>query len=170
MTDVPLGAFQHRMSKTAKNSSGDTSSQSAELRQVAALPVRREKGSVQVCLVTTRETKRWTIPKGWPMKDTKDCRSAAIEAEQEAGLLGKAEREPLGDFLYWKRREAHFDLIRVFVYRLDVTGHLSVWREMAEREVRWFTPRDAALLVDEPGLSTLLAALDEPAEAKRKQR
>jgi hypothetical protein len=155
------------MSKAEKTSAKPPSA-STELRQVAALPLRSENGSVQVCLVTTRETRRWTIPKGWPMKDTKDCRSAAIEAEQEAGLIGKATREPVGEFLYWKRRELHFDLVRVAVYRLDVTGHLSVWREMGEREVRWFTPGDAALLVQEPGLSALLASLDTPADPARK--
>lgn len=127
-----------------------------ELRQVAALPLRFQRGRVEVCLVTTRETRRWTIPKGWPMKDRKDCRAAAIEAEEEAGLLGKIGKEPVGEYLYWKRRDQHFDLVRVFVYRLDVTGHLPVWREMSEREVRWFTPADAALLVEEPGLSALL--------------
>jgi NUDIX domain len=159
------GVFLHSMSKPDKKSVDKASakplSQPAELRQVAALPMRREEGGLQVCMVTTRETKRWTIPKGWPMKDTKDCRSAAIEAEQEAGLIGKAERDPMGDFLYWKRYELHVERIRVFVYRFNVTGHLAVWREMGEREVRWFTPRDASLLVEEPGLSALLAALDE---------
>jgi ADP-ribose pyrophosphatase YjhB (NUDIX family) len=142
------------------------SSSPEELRQVAALPMRTENGSIQVCLVTTRETRRWTIPKGWPMRDIKDCRAAAIEAEQEAGLLGKAGKEPVGEFLYWKRRDFHLDLVRVFVYQLDVTGHLPFWREMGEREVRWFTPRDAALLVEEPGLSELLAGL----EARTQQR
>lgn len=111
-----------------------------ELRQVGALPLRIQRGKIEVCLVTTRETRRWTIPKGWPMKGHKDCRAAAIEAEEEAGLLGKIGKEPVGEYLYWKRRDLHFDLVRVFVYRLDVTGHLPVWREMNEREVRWFAP------------------------------
>jgi NUDIX domain len=137
----------------------------AELRQVAALPLRVEQGQLEVCLVTTRETRRWTIPKGWPMKDIKDCRAAAIEAEQEAGLLGKTRKEPIGEFLYWKRRLLHFDLVRVFVYRLDVSGHLATWRERGEREVRWFKPGDAALLVQETGLSALLTQLKPQADA-----
>ncbi|MDZ5451820.1 NUDIX hydrolase [Labrys sp. ZIDIC5] len=134
-----------------------------ELRQVGALPLRIQRGKTEVCLVTTRETRRWTIPKGWPMRNHKDCRAAAIEAEEEAGLLGKIGKEPVGEYLYWKRRDLHFDLVRVFVYRLDVTGHLPVWREMNEREVRWFTPGDAALLVEEPGLSALLEQVASPA-------
>jgi ADP-ribose pyrophosphatase YjhB (NUDIX family) len=140
----------------------NSSSAPAELRQVAALPLRVEHGQLEVCLVTTRETRRWTIPKGWPMKDIKDCRAAAIEAEQEAGLVGKASKQPVGEFLYWKRRNLHFDLVRVFVYQLDVAGHLPTWREMSEREVRWFKPQDAALLVQETGLSALLLHLAGP--------
>jgi NUDIX domain len=155
------GVFSLHMGKAAKLSSRYPAP-SAELRQVAAMPLRIANGNLEVCLVTTRETRRWTIPKGWPMKDIKDCRAAAIEAEQEAGLVGKTGKAPVGEFLYWKRRILHFDLVRVFVYQLDVTGHLPVWREMSQREVRWFAPRDAALLVVEPGLSALLQQL-EPA-------
>jgi hypothetical protein len=37
--------------------------------QYAALPfLYGEDGEVRVVLVTSRETKRWVIPKGWPMK------------------------------------------------------------------------------------------------------
>jgi len=157
-----IKVFLRYMAKAVKQSPG-SQVPATELRQVAALPLRSEHGNVEVCLVTTRETRRWTIPKGWPMKDIKDHRAAAIEAEQEAGLLGKAGKEPVGEFLYWKRRNLHFDLVRVFVYQLDVTGHLPVWREMSEREVRWFAPRDAALLVEEPGLSALLQQLEHAA-------
>ena len=124
---------------------------------------RKPNGVLEVMLVTSRDTGRFVVPKGWPMKGHKDCRAAAIEAEEEAGLLGKIGKEPVGEYLYWKRRDLHFDLVRVFVYRLDVTGHLPVWREMNEREVRWFAPGDAALLVEEPGLSALLEQVASPA-------
>ena len=37
--------------------------------QLAALPWRRTSGGdVEVLLITSRETRRWIIPKGWPMK------------------------------------------------------------------------------------------------------
>ena len=131
----------------------------AELKQVAALPVRMRDGRVEVCLVTTRETRRWTVPKGWPMKGLKDHRAAAVEAEQEAGLIGETTKAAIGNYLYWKRRESHFDLVRVMVYRLDVKQHAVKWREMTEREVRWFLAPDAAALVDEAGLSALIEAV-----------
>jgi len=130
-----------------------------ELHQVAALPVRVRNGNVEVCLVTTRETRRWTVPKGWPMKGLKDHQAAAVEAEQEAGLIGRTSKASIGDYLYWKRRESHFDLVRVAVYRLDVEQHAVQWREMGQREVRWFLNDDAAALVDEAGLSALIEAI-----------
>jgi 8-oxo-dGTP pyrophosphatase MutT (NUDIX family) len=40
--------------------------------QVAALPLTiGEDGVMRVLLLTSRETKRWVIPKGWPMKGRK---------------------------------------------------------------------------------------------------
>ena len=60
-----------------------------EAKQVAALPVRRgEDGSLEVLLVTSRETGRWVIPKGWPSKRLSDREAAAREARQEAGVTG----------------------------------------------------------------------------------
>lgn len=131
----------------------------AELRQVAAIPVRVKDGKIEVCLITTRQTRRWTVPKGWPMKGLKDHRAAAVEAMQEAGLIGETGKKAIGDYLYWKRRESHFDLVRVAVYRLDVEQHAVQWREMGQREVRWFLTDDAAALVDEAGLSALIEAI-----------
>ena len=129
------------------------------LPQVAALPWRRRAdGTLEVCLITTRETRRWTVPKGWPMKGLKDRDAARIEAEQEAGLSGKPDKVPLGAFTYWKRRAERFDLVRVEVYALKVTRQLPNWPEQGERDVRWMSPADAARLVDEPGLTTLLGA------------
>lgn len=131
----------------------------APLRQVAALPMRTTDGRLEVCLVTTRETGRWTLPKGWPMKNRKDFNAARIEAEEEAGLRGTPEKTAIGVFHYWKRQETRFDLIEVSVYPLAVTGTLATFKEIKERTVRWMAPLEAAALVDEPDLATLLRTL-----------
>ena len=133
----------------------------APLRQVAALPMRRVDGRLEVCLVTTRETGRWTVPKGWRMKGRTDRRAAAIEAEQEAGLIGKARKKPLGSFTYWKRRIDRFDFVAVVVYPLEVTEQLGAWKEQGQRQVRWMSLDDAATAVDEPGLAAILEAMAE---------
>ncbi len=125
-------------------------------RQIAALPWRIVDGRLEVCLVTTRETRRWTIPKGWPMRNRTDRDAARLEAEQEAGLVGKPAKTPIGTYDYFKRLIDRFELLRVEVYALKATKMLEDWKEKGEREVRWFTAADAALLVDEPELATLI--------------
>ena len=129
------------------------------LRQVAALPLRRTDTGLEVLLITSRETHRWVIPKGWPMKKKTDPQAAATEALEEGGLLGDIAHEPLGAYTYFKRREEHFDLVDVAVYRLDVTGQEAAWREKDQREQRWCALSEAAGLVQEPGLKLLLDEL-----------
>ncbi|MBV5265097.1 NUDIX hydrolase [Pinisolibacter aquiterrae] len=126
-------------------------------RQIAALPWRIVDGRLEVCLVTTRETHRWTIPKGWPIKRLTARAAARTEAEEEAGVTGKVGKTPIGAFTYWKRMSDRFHFVRVEVYALKVERHLATFKESAERDVRWMTPDDAALLVEEPDLAGLLA-------------
>ncbi len=129
----------------------------ADFAQVAALPLTvGEDGVTRVLLVTSRETKRWVIPKGWPMKGLKPHEAAAQEALEEAGVIGQAKKKPIGCYFYFKRREAHFDLCRVDVYHLIVKKQRKSWREKGQREARWFTLDEAAELVQEPGLVALL--------------
>jgi 8-oxo-dGTP pyrophosphatase MutT (NUDIX family) len=131
------------------------------LPQVAALPVKvGDDGMARVLLLTSRETRRWVIPKGWPMKGRKPCEAAAREALEEAGLVGHASKKPIGNYNYFKRRAAHFDLCSVDVYLLTVDKQLKSWREKGQREARWFTLAEAAELVQEPGLAALLLDLD----------
>ena len=132
------------------------SSHPVPFRQVAALPWRRRDGVVEVLLVTTRETRRWTIPKGWPIKGLSKRASAAREAEEEAGVVGTVAEKPIGTFTYWKRRESRFDLVRVDVFPLEVTRLRKRFKEKAERQQRWAALEDAATAVEEPELATLL--------------
>ncbi len=128
-------------------------------KQVAALPVLFVDGAWHVLLITSRDTGRFIIPKGWPMKGRRDRRAAAIEARQEAGVLGRVHPAPVGTYTYWKRRADHFDYCRVKVFLLEVTGQLIHWREKGERRAAWLLIEDAAELVDEPGLVTIIRDL-----------
>ncbi|MFB9982844.1 NUDIX hydrolase [Mesorhizobium kowhaii] len=130
------------------------------IRQVAAIPFRlNARGDVEVMLVTSRTTRRFIVPKGWPMKGKSGRKAATIEAREEAGVLGKTLKEPAGTYSYWKRLANRFVRVDVVVYLLEVTEELADWQEAKRRQRAWLPPADAALLIDEPDLSTLVATL-----------
>lgn len=128
--------------------------------QVGALPVRQvSDGRLEVLLVTSRETRRWIIPKGWPIKGVPDYIAAANEAREEAGLLGCVRKKPIGRYRAWKRLPDAFTLVNVRVYCFDVDSQLDTWPEKGQRSIRWVELGAATDLVDEPGLSKLLKKL-----------
>lgn len=127
--------------------------------QVAALPVRSGPNGVEVMLITSRETRRWVVPKGWPMKGRKDHEAAAQEALEEAGLVGHIHKHPIGAYTYVKQTEGASEPCRVMVYRLDVGGERRTWRERGQRERQWFAAAEAANLVAEPRLATMIRSI-----------
>ncbi|MFE1599885.1 NUDIX hydrolase [Methylobacterium sp. ID0610] len=131
------------------------------LQQLAALPVRpTPEGDLEVLLVTSRETRRWIVPKGWPMKGRKPHRSAALEACEEAGVIGRIGKTPAGFYTYAKRLPDGGVLpCRVAVYCLTVTKQLATWPEKGQRDVQWVSSEAAAVLVDEPELADLIREL-----------
>lgn len=128
--------------------------------QCAALPWRRSTdGGAEVLLITSRETRRWVIPKGWPMKKLRSAEAAAQEAFEEAGVTGEIERAPVGVFHYDKRlKSGRLQHVRVTVFALNVTAEADAYPEAGQRERSWLSPVDAAALVDEPELRALLLA------------
>lgn len=112
---------------------------------------------MRVLLVTSRETKRWVLPKGNPIKGLAPHAAAAREAEEEAGLLGAACPTPLGAYRYRKKLRTGASLmVDVDVFPFAVTTELHEWQEQHERERRWFSLGDAANAVDEPDLGDLI--------------
>lgn len=132
-------------------------------KQCAALPYRfAGDGGIEVMLVTSRETRRWVIPKGWPIPKLQPNETAAREAYEEAGLAGSISKKPYGSFTYEKRLKSRaFVTCAVDVYLLEVEKTQKRWPERDERERRWFDPQTAAELVDEDDLAALIAALPE---------
>ncbi|GGC52520.1 NUDIX hydrolase [Chelatococcus reniformis] len=142
-------------------------------KQVAALPYRARKG-IEILMLTSRSTRRPVIPKGWPIKGMKDSAAAAREALEEAGLTGKIGKRPIGTYGYWKRLDDHFRFVEVKVYPLRVTRQRKRWPEMGQRQCRWLSAADAALIVDEPGLAALIESftslLGRKAGTRRRKR
>jgi 8-oxo-dGTP pyrophosphatase MutT (NUDIX family) len=132
----------------------------AKAYQVAAIPIRRSRsGSWEVLLITSRETRRWVVPKGWPWRDIEDHEAAAGEAWEEAGVRGTTNAQSIGTFTYEKRRKDKLHALKVLVYVLEVTEEATVWPEFKERQRSWFELPIAADLVAEPDLKALLLEL-----------
>jgi 8-oxo-dGTP pyrophosphatase MutT (NUDIX family) len=130
-------------------------------RQVAALCFRKRKNGVEVLLITSRETRRWVVPKGWPMPPLKDYTAARREAFEEAGVEGHVRRKKLGSFSYAKLRLKDSVAIRVDVYLLEVERVRKSWPEMGERKRRWCDVETALHRIQEPELKKLIRSLEK---------
>jgi len=125
--------------------------------QYAALPYRFEGRQVRVLLITSRETHRWVIPKGWPMTGLKPQDAAAVEAAEEAGLIGEIEATPLGSYRYLKRLKGDDSIaVQVIVFPFLVEAQVESWKEQDQRSLQWFGYRTAASQVAEPSLRRLI--------------
>ncbi len=127
-------------------------------RQHAALPLMiHADGRIEVGLITSRETGRWVIPKGWPKRRLTAPQLAAKEARDEAGLVGEISATPIGAYTYRKRLHMLASVTcTVDVFVLFVTHQRRRWREAKERTLAWFSPEEAAKAVNEPDLARIL--------------
>lgn len=138
--------------------------------QYGALCWRRARGKVDVLLVTSRETGRWVIPKGWPVEHMTPEASAAREAWEEAGVKGEVTATCLGVFAYDKVIDHHLPgpptlPCIVTVFPLRVTRQNRSFPEAGQRRMKWFPLEKAARKVDEPELQALIARFDpQPGE------
>lgn len=122
----------------------------------------RRAEALEVLLITSRETRRWTVPKGWPDKRLGPAAAAAREAEEEAGVYGPT-GPALGAYRYDKRmRDGGIVRCTVEVFPMEAQRIDDHWPEAAERERAWFAPAQAALLVQEPELKALILGFEAP--------
>lgn len=127
-------------------------------RQAAAVALRKGKTGLEILLVTSRDTGRWIVPKGWIENGEDGAAAAAREAWEEAGVRGKHEPEgPVGSYSYFKtypkRPGVHCD-VGVYILR-DVTEK-SHWPEEKARKRRWASVKDGLDMLDEPELREVL--------------
>ncbi len=128
--------------------------------QVAALCTRDGPDGLEVLMITSRGTGRWILPKGWPMPHRSLAEAAAQEAWEEAGVRGRVDAAPLGDYAAQKDTDGGLAVpCRVTVFRLHVESLVNSFPEATRRNRRWFRPAEAATLVREPELRDLLMAL-----------
>ena len=130
--------------------------------QFGAICWRKAKFGVDVLLITSRETGRWIVPKGWPISGGDGPRSAQREAWEEAGVEGKVGKNCLGLYSYQKvvDQDQSF-LCVVAIYALQVEKLVRRYPEHSQRQRRWFSAAEAAEMVAEPELRMLLLGITD---------
>ncbi len=129
--------------------------------QFGALCYRIQNDEVQVLLITSRTSRRWIIPKGWPMPGETPADAALTEAYEEAGVEGKALNLCIGFYSYTKVMEGADNLpCAVSVFPVRVKKLLKKYPEGSERKRRWFSLKKAAARVREPELRKIIKHFD----------
>ncbi|MGE3149466.1 MAG: NUDIX hydrolase [Pseudorhodoplanes sp.] len=125
--------------------------------QYGALPFRRPTSEqIEILLISSLETHRWVIPKGWP-KPGEEHEAAVREAFEEAGLMGAVSSSPLGSYEYSKLgRRGRPRTCRVSVHLFRVFTEADNWPEMDRRERLWLPIEHAAMHVAEEELRNLI--------------
>jgi 8-oxo-dGTP pyrophosphatase MutT (NUDIX family) len=134
--------------------------------QFGALCFRRAKGKGkkaghEILLVSSRDTGRWIIPKGWPVDGETPAAAAALEAWEEAGVRGRVHDVCVGHYSYlkWIDEELSLPCI-VGVFPIEVLRLDDAYPEMEERRRKWHAPGKAAEKIDEPDLSEIVRSFD----------
>ena len=125
--------------------------------QFAALCYRFRGNKLQVCIVTTRSTGRWILPRGWPTHKQTAHDGAAIEAFEEAGITGRVCPNALGTYVYNKLINDETAPILVVVYAIDATHFAKKWPEKKQRKRRWVSQKKAVSKLQEPGLKHIVS-------------
>lgn len=130
-------------------------------QQFAALPYRRgTAGELEILLITSRETQRWIVPKGWPSPGLAPHEAAAREALEEAGVVGRIDQHPLGSYRYQKNLPDGTSVsCEVEVFALEIERQLDTWKEQDERNAQWLEVSMAADTVEEPELRQIIRSL-----------
>lgn len=129
--------------------------------QFAAICYRRIKSGSEVLLLTSRDSGRWVVPKGWPIEGLSPSETAQQEAWEEGGVSGKLRDICLGVFDYDKVLETGTDLpVSVAVFPIEVKKLADDFPEVGQRRRKWFTPKKAAARVNEPDLKQILRKFD----------
>ncbi|MFT4916896.1 MAG: 8-oxo-dGTP pyrophosphatase MutT (NUDIX family), partial [Yoonia sp.] len=107
---------------------------------------------------TSRGTGRWIIPKGWPIRGKNGSQSAMQEAWEEAGVReGTTGTTAIGSYTYDKQQSSGWSFpVETMVYPVAVETLEDEFPEVKHRERKWVSPRDAANLVQEPELKSIL--------------
>jgi 8-oxo-dGTP pyrophosphatase MutT (NUDIX family) len=130
-----------------------------KFKQFAALPFRVRDNDLEVLLVTTRKKGRWSVPKGWPIRQCTPQQTAATEAYEEAGVHGPVSERVVGRFKKRRTKKNRSVICVVDIFPLEVRRQRKNWPERLERSRLWIAPSKAAKLVKKAGLRRAIKTL-----------
>jgi 8-oxo-dGTP pyrophosphatase MutT (NUDIX family) len=107
----------------------------------------------RLVLITSRRSENWVIPKGYIEKGLTPAESAAKEAFEEAGLIGRVHHEVAGKYRYRK----YGKLFSVRLYPLFIDKMLDEWDEMHDRRRVLVTPTEAIDMVAHENLRRIIS-------------
>lgn len=126
-------------------------------KQYGAICFRRTGENIEILIITSRDSGRWIMPKGWPIKGKKPYETALIEAFEEAGVNGKVRKAPVGSYTYLKDIEdGGLVPCVVEMFQVEVKEIRVKFKERGQRSQLWVTPDEAARCVREIELKSLL--------------
>ena len=132
----------------------------ADSRQVGALPYALVDGRLSVLLITSRRSGRWIFPKGAIEPDMSASESAALEALEEAGVVGEIEDTPIGSYRTGSDNDGSA-LVDVDIYPMLVRDQLDEWKERGQRLRHWAVVSEAQRLLADPALGRIALALSK---------
>jgi 8-oxo-dGTP pyrophosphatase MutT (NUDIX family) len=135
-------------------------STSVKFKQFAALPYRMRNNEIEILLITTRKKRRWSVPKGSPIRHNTPQQTAATEAYEEAGVHGAIGTRRIGQFRKRRLKKKQPVMCDVQIFPLEVTRQNSNWPEQHERSRKWVAPCEAAKLVKKAGLRRAIKSFE----------
>lgn len=128
--------------------------------QTAALCLRDGADGPEVLLISSLGTKRWILPKGWPMAGRTLAEAALQEAWEEAGVKGTVSEQAIGAYSYQKLVKGGIPVTcRCEVFRVQVHTLADDFPEQGRRKREWVPATDAVARVAEPELKAMLSSL-----------
>jgi 8-oxo-dGTP pyrophosphatase MutT (NUDIX family) len=138
----------------------------SDREQAGAIPFRWRKGTLEVCLIRNKGTKKWKIPKGFVDSGETPEQAALKEAWEEAGITGRLVGGLIGSYEYEKWGEE----LTVSVFLMEVTGEEDDWQESRLRERGWSSVDTAFSMLKKHPVKPLLDAAATKLERRRKPR
>lgn len=126
--------------------------------QFGALPYTIIDGQLTVLLITSRGRGKWIFPKGAQMTGKTPWESAALEAYEEAGVVGDIEETPIGSYFLPVTDERPAP-VEVKIFPMRVTDQREDWKEMGQRYRHWAVLPEAKRLITHEGLADIAVKL-----------